>query len=102
MQTKLVLTTLNYIRCKNMNRVWKKFFLKLAEPLGIVLYVSGTIVLAKYVATVLEYGKEGYAAVLGVMIFIPVIAVMLRMTWRQAKYEVDRENEEMIRTLKGE
>jgi hypothetical protein len=84
-----------------MNRVWKKFFLKLAEPLGIVLYVSGTMLLAEYVATVLEYGKEGYFAIIAVMIFIPVLAVMLRMTWRQAKDEVERENRDMLNTLKG-
>jgi hypothetical protein len=84
-----------------MNRVWKKFFLKLAEPLGIGLYVFGTMVLAEYVATVLDYGKEGYFAVLGIMIFIPVLAVMLRMTWRQAKDEVERENRDMLDTLKG-
>ena len=85
-----------------MSRVWKKFFFKLAEPLAIASYVFSTMFLAEYVATVLEYGKEGYFAIIAVMIFIPVLAVMLRMTWRQAKYEVDRENEEMIRTLKGE
>lgn len=85
-----------------MNRVWKKFFLKLAEPLGIVLYVCSAMILAEYVGTVLEYGKEGYAAVLGIMIFIPILAIMLRMTWRQAKDEVDRENQDMLNTLKGE
>jgi len=83
-----------------MSRVWKKFFLKLAEPLGIVLYVSGTMILAEYVATVLEYGRKGFVATMAVMIFIPVIAVMLRITWRQAKYEVDRENRDMLNTLK--
>jgi hypothetical protein len=35
------------------------------------------------------------------MIFIPVLAVMLRMTWRQAKDEVERENRDMLDTLKG-
>ena len=85
-----------------MNRVWKKFFFKLAEPLGFALYVFSTMVLAEYVAKVLEYGDNGYIAVVGVMIIIPILVVMLRMTWRQAKSEVDRENEEMLNTLKGE
>ena len=83
-----------------MNRVWKKFFRKLAEPLGIGFYVFGTMALAEYVGTVLEYGKEGYAAVLGIMIFIPILAIMIRMTWHQAKDEVARENEIMLNTLK--
>ena len=83
-----------------MNRVWRKFLKKLAEPLGIGLYVFGTMILAEYVGTVSEYGKEGYAAVLGVMIFMPILAMMIRMTWRQAKDEVARENEIMLNTLK--
>jgi hypothetical protein len=83
-----------------MNRVWRKFLKKLAEPLGIGLYVFGTMVLAEYVGTELEYGKEGYTAVLGVMIFIPILAIMLRITWRQAKDEVDRENQVMLNALK--
>lgn len=83
-----------------MNRVWRKFLKKLAEPLGIALYVSSAMILAEYVGTVLEYGKEGYAAVLGVMVFVPILAMMIRMTWRQAKDEVARENEIMLNTLK--
>jgi len=84
-----------------MNRVWKKFFLKLAEPLGIILYICSAIILAEYVRTVLDYGKEGYFAIMAVMIFVPILAVALRMTWRQAKYEVECENRDMLNTLKG-
>ena len=83
-----------------MNRVWKRFFAKLAEPLGFGLYFFGTMVLAEYVAEVLEYGKEGYLTVIAVMVIIPIFAIMIRMTWNQAKHEIARENEVMLNTLK--
>ena len=85
-----------------MNRVWKKFFLKLAEPVGIFLYVFSAMFIAEYVGDVLEYGTEGYIVVWGVMVMIPIFAVMMRETWRQAKDEVARENEDMLNTLKGD
>ena len=85
-----------------MNRVWKKFFRKLAEPVGIFLYMFGTMLIAEYVAEHLGYGAEGYIAVVVVMVIIPIFAMMLRMTWRQAKDEVDRENEVLLRDIKGE
>ena len=83
-----------------MNRVWKKFFRKLAEPVGIFIYVFSTMILAEYVGDILGYGNEGYIAVIAVMIFVPVLAMMIRMTWRQAKEEVDRENQVMLNALK--
>lgn len=85
-----------------MNRVWKKFFRKLAEPLGFGLYFFVTMVLAEYVAEVLEYGSEGYLTVIAVMVIIPIFAIMIRMTWQQAKSEVERENQDMLNTLKGD
>ena len=85
-----------------MSRVWKRFFAKLAEPLGFGLYFFVTVSLAEYVAEVLEYGKEGYIAVWGVMVIIPIFVIMIRMMWRQAKDEVDRENQDMLNTLKGD
>ena len=83
-----------------MNRVWKKFFRKLAEPVGIFFYVFGTMFLAEYVGDILGYGADGYITVIVVMIILPILAMMIRMTWRQAKDEVARENEVMLNTLK--
>ena len=85
-----------------MNRIWKRFFFKLAEPLAFFMYFFATMTLAEYTAENLGYGAEGYIAVVVVMVIIPIFAVMLRMTWRQAKSEIERENEEMLNTLKGE
>ena len=84
-----------------MNRVAKRFLKKLAEPVGIVLYVMATMIVATYVEVSLEYGVYAYIAVLSVMIIIPLIFMMLRMTWQQAKFEIEHENKEVLDTLKG-
>lgn len=82
-----------------MNRVWKRFFFKLVEPVSFFVYFFATMTLAGHVETL--YGKEGFIAVWTIMVFVPVIAVLLRMTWRQAKNEIERENEKMLYALKG-
>lgn len=83
-----------------MNRVWKKFFGKLAEPLIIMAYVSLATVLVMWTG---ENVSEGMAIVIFcVMIPIPMIAYLIRDMWRDAKREVEWENREVLNTLKGD
>lgn len=83
-----------------MNRILKRFLFKMIEPAGFILYGLLTFAIAGYMQE--EYGKEGFFAVLGVMFFLPIMAAMLRLTWLQAKIEVERENQEMMQRIKGE
>ena len=82
-----------------MNRVWKRFFFKLLEPVSFAAYFFSTMLLAEYTETL--YGLKGFIAVLAVMLLVPMFAYMLRMTYRLAKDEIDRENQEVLDALKG-
>lgn len=82
-----------------MNRVWKRFFRKLAEPVSFALYFFGALMLAEYLDSI--YGMIGYIAVFSVMVVIPVLGWMIKEIYLQAKREIDFENEELMRELKG-
>lgn len=84
-----------------MNRVWKRFLRKISEPVGIMLYVAFVFWFAKFTEA---YFNEplAYAAVMISMIIVPLFAGMVKFTWLTAKSEIDRENEEIIRKIKGE
>jgi len=82
-----------------MNRVWKKFFRKLAEPVVIMAYVSFAIVLIMWTAANVSEGMA--LVVFCIMVPIPVFAYLIRDMWRDAKREVEWENRNMLDTLKG-
>jgi hypothetical protein len=77
------------------NRVLKKFLLKLS-PIAIgVVYTW----IALEVAGLFEDPLHGIFAA-GIMVVGPMIAYMLRETWRDARREVEDENREMMAALK--
>ena len=83
-----------------MNRVWKKFFRKLAEPVGITAYILFAVGLTMWTA---EYVSQGMSIIVFViMIPVPMFAYLVRDMWRDAKREVEWENRDMMRRLKGE
>ena len=83
-----------------MNRVWKKFFRKLAEPIGIAAYIFLAVGLTLWTA---EYVSQGMSIIVFViMIPVPMFAYLVRDMWRDAKREVEWENRDMMRRLKGE
>lgn len=101
MQTKHVLTMLNSIRYKDteMSRVWKQFFKNLAWPTGIAAYAILVSVGAAYADTLFAAGAA--IVLVALFIYVPILAYLIRDMWLEAKRTVDRENEEMMRTLKG-
>ena len=82
-----------------MNRVWKKFFGKLAEPVIIMAYVSLATVLVMWTDANVSAGMA--IVVFCIMIPIPMFAYLIRDMWRDAKREVEWENRDMLDTLKG-
>ena len=77
------------------NRVLKKFLIKLS-PIAIgVVYTW----IALEVAGLFEDPLHGIFAA-GIMVVGPMIAYMLRETWRDARREVENENREMMTALK--
>ena len=82
-----------------MNRVWKKFFRKLAEPLAFMAYIIFAAGLTMWTA---EYVSQGMSVVVFViMLPVPAFAFLIRDMWRDAKREVEWENRDMLDTLKG-
>lgn len=83
-----------------MPRVWKKFIRKLAEPMGVMAYILFAVGLTMWTA---EYVSKGASIIVFViMIPVPMFAYLVRDMWRQAKSEVEWENEDMMRRIKGD
>ena len=83
-----------------MNRVWKKFFGKLVEPLAYMAYGMFAIGLTFWSGTVVN--EFTGIAVFFIMIVIPAFSLIIRDMWRDAKREVEWENRDILNTLKGE
>jgi hypothetical protein len=82
-----------------MNRVTKKFLLKLS-PIAIgVVYTWIALEVAGFVTARTENPLHGIIAA-GIMIIGPMIAYMLRETWLDAKREVEWENRELVDNIK--
>lgn len=74
-----------------MNRVWKKFFRKLAEPVGTMCYIMFAIGLTLWTA---ENVSEDWAALVGFIMFpVPMFAYLIRDMWRDAKREAEKKKE---------
>lgn len=82
-----------------MNRVWKHFFKNLAWPVGVGVYVIALSTGAAYADTLFALG--GFAVVM-LFLIIPALAWLVRDMWRDAKQKVERENRDLMRTLKGD
>jgi len=82
-----------------MNRVTKKFLLKLA-PIAIgVVYTWIALEIGGFVAKM--YGDPLYGLLtIGFMVIGPMVGYMLRETWLQAKREVEWENRELVNNIK--
>lgn len=81
-----------------MSRVMKKFLKKLAEPVIIMAYVSFATVLVMWTYANVSAGMA--VVVFCIMIPIPMFAYLIRDMWRDAKREVEWENDYMLNTLK--
>ena len=83
-----------------MNRVWKKFLGKFVEPLAYMLYSVFAIVFVWWVTAKVSVG-------MGIIVFLfiiplPMFAFLVRDMWRDAKREVEWENDEMMRRIRGQ
>ena len=81
-----------------MNRVWKHFFKNLAGPVGAATYILAIVFLAVQVETKIHGGG---ALVISMFLVLPVLGWLVLDMWRDAKEKVERENDEMMRRLKG-
>lgn len=77
------------------NRVLKKFLNKIYPPFAIMAYVF--IIMEIFIRAPNIYVAS---AVVGVGIIGPLLIWFFREAWKDAKWEVERENQVMINTLK--
>jgi hypothetical protein len=83
-----------------MSRVWKKFFIKVGKGLSVVAYVLGSMFVGGLIAGWLGFDIEaGILAGATVMVFLPMIAFLLRDVYRESKLEVQIENNKIMRDL---
>jgi tetrahydromethanopterin S-methyltransferase subunit E len=81
-----------------MNRVWKYFLKSLAKPLAGLSYILVVVLSGVWVE---QYYIGAGALSISIFIVMPLMVLLLRDMWRDAKEKVERENKEMMRTLKG-
>ena len=81
-----------------MSRVMKKFLKKLAGPIGFMAYIMFAVSLTTW--TIINVSEAIAIAVFIIMIPIPAITFLIRDMWRDAKREVEWENDYMLNTLK--
>ena len=83
-----------------MNRVWKKFLGKLVEPLAFMAYIIFAVGLTMWTAENVSQGMS--VVVFVIMLPVPMFAYLIRDMWRDAKSEVEWENRDMMRRIKGD
>lgn len=81
-----------------MSRVWKRFLKNLAWPTGIAAYAILVGAGAAYADTLFTAGGP---IVVALVVCVPALVYLVRDMWLEAKHTVDRENKEMMRSLKG-
>ena len=82
-----------------MNRVTKKFLLKLS-PIAIgIVYTWIALAIGGFVSE--RYGDPLYGLfAIGFLVIGPMVAYRIRETWLQAKREVEWENRELVDNIK--
>lgn len=83
-----------------MNRVWKKFFRNMSGPILTILYTFGVVSASLWAIENLN-PLVGYG-ILILWIVFPVLGFVIRDMWRDAKREVEWENDEMMRRIRGQ
>ena len=83
-----------------MSRVWKHFLKNLAVPVGFVAYVL-------FVSGGSQYLNHNYGEIVGLLFFgvtfvIPVVGWLVRAMWRDARENVEEENRDMMRRIRGQ
>lgn len=81
-----------------MPRIWKYFLKSLAWVVGVAAYIVAVAFGAAYADTLF---KGGGFVVAFVFVVLPMLVYLVRDMWREAKEKVERENREMMHTLKG-
>jgi len=85
-----------------MSRVWKRFLFKIGVFLATIVYVSIAIVGGGYVSLLTGNSFE-VGSIIGasIMIFLPVCIMAIMNFYDDAKFEVEKENRELLRKIKG-
>lgn len=88
-----------------MNRIQKRFLSKIGKFVGFFVGSSIYLILAifvpEYIFQTLLGFESGLGAFIGMMIFIvlPILGIIIRDVYQDAKLEVESENRQMMREL---
>jgi len=85
-----------------MIRVWKHFLKNLAWPVCSLAYIAAVAFGAAYANTLFK-GAGAFIAFVFAIAFVglPVLVYLVREMWIDAKKKVERENRDMLNTIKG-
>lgn len=85
-----------------MSRVWKRFMFKIGVLLATVVYVSIATLGSGYISLLTGNSFQAGAVIgVGIMIGLPILITSVMNLYLDAKLEVEKENRDLLRKLKG-
>jgi hypothetical protein len=86
-----------------MDRVTKRFLLKIGKGLAMLTYMIGSLAVGGFAAYLLGY-DPGRGILLGGFVFMiaPLVFLLIRDVYRDAKREIEWENRKLMMNIKGE
>jgi len=86
-----------------MSRVMKRFLTKIGKFLTMVTYMIASLAVPGYAAWFFGF-DPGHGILLGGLIFmiLPLVVLMIRDAYRDAKREIEWENRKLMMNIKGD
>lgn len=85
-----------------MDRVTKRFLFKIGKGLAMLTYMIASLAVGGFTAYFLGY-DPGQGILLGGFVFmiLPIVVLLIRDVYRDAKREIEWENRELMMNIKG-
>lgn len=85
-----------------MSRVWKRFFLKVGKTVAIFGGLTAYVVALAFLFTMFGINPRLIGALIMLVGFgVPMLVFFLYTTYKDAKYEVERENRDLLNKIRG-
>lgn len=85
-----------------MNRVWKRFFLKVGKTVAIVVGLVAYVSILAFLFSFIGVNPRAVGLLIMLVGFgVPMTIFFLYTTYKDAEYEVKRENQELLNKIKG-
>ena len=86
-----------------MSRVMKRFLTKIGKFLAMFTYMVASLAIPAFIAHLLGF-DPGHGILLGGLVFmiLPLVVLMIRDAYQDAKREIEWENRKLMMNIKGD